>query len=110
MTKFTKQKCKPCEGGVRPLTLKQAKDHLKDLEGWRMGTKGKEIQKEYLLKNFVAAVEFIQKIARIAESEGHHPDLHLTGYKKLAIVLTTHAIRGLSLNDFILAAKIDSIA
>jgi len=61
------------------------------------------------MKGFLSAVEFIEKIAQVAEAEDHHPDLHLTGYRKLAIELSTHAIGGLSENDFILAAKIDQL-
>ena len=61
------------------------------------------------MKNFAAAVEFITDITDIAEAENHHPDLHLTGYRNLAIELWTHAIGGLSENDFILAAKIDAL-
>jgi len=61
------------------------------------------------MKDFMAAVKFIGCIAEIAESENHHPDIHLTGYRKLKVVLSTHAINGLSQNDFILAAKINEL-
>ena len=91
------------------MSIKEAKEYLKALPGWRLGRGGKEIEIECKMKNFMAAIGLIQKIARIAEKEGHHPDLHLTGYRRLKIVLSTHAIRGLSLNDFILAAKIQKL-
>ena len=109
-TSLTKRKCVPCEGGIPPLTLAESRRHLKSLDGWSLASGGKSIQAEYLLKNFAAAVGLIQKIAWIAEGEGHHPDLHLVRYKRLTVVLTTHAIDGLSLNDFIVAAKIQKIA
>ncbi len=95
---------------MEPLSFKEAKGYLKTLPGWRLGRGGKEIEIEYKLRNFIAAIGLIQKIARIAEKENHHPDLHLTGYRRLKIILSTHAIRGLSLNDFILAAKIQKLA
>lgn len=108
-TFLNRQKCLPCEGGVRPLNVKEAKGYLRALPGWRLRRGGKEIETEYKMKNFMAAIRMIQKIAGIAEKEGHHPDLHLTGYRCLKIALSTHAIRGLSLNDFILAAKIHKL-
>lgn len=100
--------CAPCEGGVKPMTLKEAKKLLPKLRGWRL-VKGKVLRQELEMLDFPAAIEFIHDVAQEAESEGHHPDLHLTGYRNLAIELSTHAIRGLSINDFILAAKIDAL-
>ena len=70
----------------------------------------KALEKEFVLKNFTAAVDFINKIAQVAESEGHHPDILLYDYKKLKITLTTHAIDGLSINDFVMAMKINELA
>ena len=103
------KKCKPCEGGVPVLTRDQAKDYLKGLPGWALNVDGKAIRTEYVMKNFLTAVSLIQKIAEVAEREGHHPDIHLTGYRKLAIELSTHAVGGLTENDFILAAKINQL-
>ena len=77
------------------------------MPGWQLTEDSRGIYREYVTKNFMAAVEFINKIAAIAEAEDHHPDIHLTGYRKLRIDLSTHAINGLSENDFILAAKIN---
>ena len=103
------RKCKPCEGGVEPLPLSAAKMLLADLKsGWDLA-EGKRLRKTVKCKDFLDAVGLIQKIAPIAEAEDHHPDLHLTGYRKLTIELSTHAIGGLSENDFILAAKIDQL-
>ncbi len=105
---LTSRKCRPCEGGVEPLPLSAAQQLLKDLRGWEL-IDGKLIQKTVTCKSFLDAVNFIQRIAPLAEAEDHHPDLHLTGYRKLTIALSTHAIGGLSENDFILAAKIDQL-
>ncbi len=106
---LTKKKCLPCEGGIPPLSEKRAKEYLKELKDWKLGKGGKFIFVEYQMKNFIEAINLINKIAVIAEEENHHPDFHLTGYRRLVIEITTHAIGGLSENDFILAAKIDQI-
>ena len=109
MSSLTDKKCKPCEGIEKPLTLNDAKIFLQKTPDWKIDNEGKTISREYVTKNFLAAVNFIHKIAEVAESENHHPDLHLTGYRKLRIDLSTHAIGGLSENDFIVAAKINSL-
>lgn len=103
------KKCLPCEGGVPKLTPAEAESLLESLDGWRIVERGERIRKEWLAKDFVAAIEFFDKVAEIAEEEGHHPDLHLVGYRNVSIEVWTHAIGGLSENDFILAAKIDRI-
>lgn len=102
------RKCKPCEGGTEPLPPSAATTLLQELRGWEL-VNGKLIRKTVKCKDFLDAVNLIQRIAPIAEAEDHHPDLHLTGYRKLTIELSTHAIGGLSENDFILAAKIDQL-
>lgn len=104
-----RQKCVPCEGGTLPLPANEIEVYLHGLPNWHLAEGGMAIQAEHLMKDFVSAVKQIRKIARLAEKEGHHPDLHLTGYRHLSIVLSTHAIGGLSVNDFILAAKIDRL-
>ena len=106
---LTKKKCVPCEGGVPKLTKKEAQAYIAGLPAWQLSGDGNSIRSDYNMKGFQSAVEFIEKIAQVAEAEDHHPDLHLTGYRKLAIELSTHAIGGLSENDFILAAKIDQL-
>ncbi len=88
---------------------KLARQYLTALKNWRLSEDVKSIRAEYLMKDFMAAVGLINQIAEIAEREDHHPDIHLVGYRKLAIELKTHAIGGLSENDFILAAKIDDL-
>jgi 4a-hydroxytetrahydrobiopterin dehydratase len=85
-----------------------AQSLLNDVKGWEL-VEARAIRKMVKCKDFLDAVSLIQKIAPVAEAEDHHPDLHLTGYRKLTIELSTHAIGGLSENDFILAAKIDQL-
>ncbi len=102
------RKCQPCERGAEPLPASAAQQLLRDVTGWEL-IESTAIRKTIKCKNFLDAVSLIQKIAPIAEAEDHHPDLHLTGYRNLTIELSTHAIGGLSENDFILAAKIDQL-
>lgn len=104
------KRCKPCEGGVEACSLSSAEAQLAKLSGWRITHEGKRIRKDWRLKNFVQAIDFFQKVAEVAESEAHHPDLHLESYRNVWIEIWTHAIGGLSENDFILAAKIDAVA
>ena len=103
------KRCKACEGGVERYTPSQAKVQLALLSGWRLGAEGDRIRKDWQVKDFMAGIEFFTRVADLAEAEGHHPDLHLEGYRHVWIELSTHAIGGLSENDFILAAKIDHI-
>ena len=109
LQKLTERKCRPCGQGSVPLSLVRAKDYIAQLTDWILTKGGKSISRQYLMKDFLAAVRFMDKIAEAAESEDHHPDLHLTSYRKLRIELATHSIGGLSENDFILAAKIDQL-
>ena len=103
------KKCLPCEGGVPKLTPTEAKAQLAKLQGWAIAYQGERIRKEWVVKNFLAAMRFFEKVAEVSETEGHHPDLHLVGYRNVAIEIWTHSIGGLSENDFILAAKIDEL-
>ena len=105
---LTQRKCTPCEGGVEPLPRSAAEQLLRDIQGWEL-IDGTRLRKTVTCKSFLDAVGLVQRIAPIAEAEDHHPDLHLTKYKRLTIELSTHAIGGLSENDFILAAKIDQL-
>jgi 4a-hydroxytetrahydrobiopterin dehydratase len=101
--------CVPCEGGVPTLSPEQVKANLAALPQWGLSDDGKLIRRKWKFKDFVTAMDFLQRVGRVAEDEGHHPDLHLTGYRQVAIEITTHAIGGLSENDFVLAAKIDKL-
>ena len=105
---LTQRRCKPCEGGAQPLPSSAAQALLQDLKEWEL-VDGTRIRKTLKCKDFMDAVALIQRIAPVAEAEDHHPDLHLTRYKRLTVELSTHAIGGLSENDFILAAKIDQL-
>lgn len=101
-----KKKCKPCEGNVLPLSLPKAEEYLKEVKGWKLASNGRSITKTLRFKDFKSVMAFVNKVADLAEEEGHHPDLHVF-YDELGIEISTHAIDGLSENDFILAAKID---
>lgn len=103
------KKCAPCEGGVAALKRDEAEAQLGKLAGWRISQAGQRIRKDWVVKNFTAGIDFFQRVAQLAEDEGHHPDLHLEGYRNVWIEIWTHAIGGLSENDFILAAKIDKL-
>jgi 4a-hydroxytetrahydrobiopterin dehydratase len=104
-----RQKCVPCEGGVPRLSQDEIQSHLKSIADWEYAADPDRIRKSWVVKNFMAGLQFFHAIAALAEDEGHHPDLHLVGYRKVTIEIWTHAIQGLSLNDFILAAKIDAL-
>ena len=99
----------PCEGGVEPCPLPAAMAQLEKLQGWKLTHEGERIRKDWTVKNFMAGIAFFDLVARLAEAEGHHPDLHLSSYRNLSIEIWTHAIGGLSQSDFILAAKIDKL-
>ena len=103
------KKCAPCEGGIPALSRAEAEDQVQQVEGWSLVHDGQRIRRSWTVRNFMAGVEFFNKVAALAEEEGHHPDLHLESYRQVAVELWTHAIGGLSENDFILAAKINQI-
>jgi 4a-hydroxytetrahydrobiopterin dehydratase len=106
---LTRKKCAPCEGGVPALAPEQVRDYLRQVPGWKLTADGKRIHREWRVQDFGTALDFFNRIGRIAEQEDHHPDLHLTGYRNVAVELATHAVGGLTENDFILAAKIDTL-
>lgn len=106
---WTQKHCKPCEGGVESIDRSDAEVFLNDLPEWTLASDADAIFRKIIGDDFVDVVTMVNRIADLAEAESHHPDLHLTGYRHLKIVLTTHAIDGLSENDFILAAKLDAL-
>jgi 4a-hydroxytetrahydrobiopterin dehydratase len=106
---LTDKKCVPCEGGVPKLSPAEAGAYLATVPGWYLSENRQRIRRDWRVKNFMAAMDFFNKVAALAEDEGHHPDLHIVGYRNVTIEIWTHAIGGLSENDFILAAKIDQI-
>jgi len=91
------------------LTANKARESLKDLDGWQLTDGLKMIYREFILQDFMAAIDFIDRIALIAEEEKHHPDIHLTQYRNLRVGLTTHDVGGLSQKDFIVASKIKGL-
>jgi 4a-hydroxytetrahydrobiopterin dehydratase len=109
MTSLTQQKCVPCEGGTKPLTRNEFQQYLDAVPGWTVVNEERAIKKELRFKDFAQTLAFVNKTGALAEAEGHHPDLNLHSWNKLTITLSTHAIGGLSINDFILAAKIDQL-
>jgi 4a-hydroxytetrahydrobiopterin dehydratase len=106
---LTARKCRPCEGDIPKCPLEQSQAQLAWLPGWELTHEGNRIRKDWTVKSFRAGVEFLNRVAVLAEQEGHHPDVHLEGYRHVWIELWTHAVGGLSENDFILAAKIDRL-
>lgn len=108
-TELTRKKCAPCEGGVPPLTGEQVEALLAATPHWKLTADGQRIRRDWRVKDFLTALDFFGRVGRLAEEEGHHPDLHLVGYRNVAIEIWTHAVGGLTENDFILAAKIDML-
>jgi 4a-hydroxytetrahydrobiopterin dehydratase len=102
------KKCKPCEGGVAPMTLDEITLELPKLVEWHLSADHKSISRSFQFKNFYRTMAFVNAIAWIANQENHHPDLEV-GYNYCHVKFTTHAIDGLSENDFICAAKIDRL-
>jgi 4a-hydroxytetrahydrobiopterin dehydratase len=102
------KKCKPCEGGVKPLNQKDVKELQKQIsDKWKVMENAK-LTREFSFVNYAHTMEFVNKVADLAESEGHHPVMHVF-YGRIIIELWTHSINGLSENDFILASKIEKI-
>ena len=100
--------CVPCEGGMLPIDKASAGILIQKIANWTLSDDAKSIHREFKFKDFKEALDFTNNVGAIAEIEGHHPDIEL-GWGKVGITLSTHAIDGLSGNDFILAAKIDEI-
>jgi len=105
---LAEKECIPCEGDVPPLSHEANEDLLEKINQWVL-IDDTRIEKTLKFTDFTEAMHFIQKVAYVAEKEGHHPDIHLFSFNKVKLILSTHAINGLSENDFILAAKIDEL-
>ena len=108
MTELTQKRCLPCEGGVKPLNHDESTALLKQLNDWKLSDDAKWISRKLSFKNFEETMEFVNSVAKVAEEENHHPDVSF-GYNYCDITFQTHAIDGLSENDFICAAKIDAL-
>ncbi len=104
---LTKKKCVPCEGGVPPFSPDEITTHLAYVKNWVV-EENKKIRKDFKFADFKEAMKFVNKVADIAESDGHHPDI-MIHYSRVTLELWTHAIMGLSENDFIIAAKVDKL-
>ncbi len=102
-----KKKCVPCEGGTPTLKPKETKEYIKNTPKWK-SEKNHHLSREFNFKDYKSALKFVNKVSNIAENEGHHPDIQF-GRGYVRITTYTHAINGLSINDFILAAKIDKL-
>ena len=112
MNELINKKCVPCEGGVSSLDISEIHKYQKNVDGWNLKQNEKKIyflEKKFTFKNFIDSQYFVNKVGEVSEKENHHPDI-LFGWGYATIVITTHAIEGLSENDFILAAKIDYIS
>ena len=111
MSDLLKKKCAPCEGGILPFDISEIHKYQKKVDGWDISKDIKGIyflNKKFNFDNFKESLKFINKVGEISEDEGHHPDISF-GWGYAEIKITTHAIQGLSENDFILATKIDNI-
>jgi 4a-hydroxytetrahydrobiopterin dehydratase len=109
MTDLADKRCKPCEGGVAPLSAAKAKLMAKKLDkGWSIASDSKSVTRAFKFRDFYRTMSFVNAVAHVANAEDHHPDLQV-GYDYCRITYSTHAIGGLSLNDFICAAKIDRL-
>jgi 4a-hydroxytetrahydrobiopterin dehydratase len=106
---LTKKHCTASEKGGKALTTRQLKKYLAVVPHWIMAADGKRIRRKWVAKDFLIALDFFNRVGRIAQAEDHHPDLHLTGYRNVTIELSTHDLGGLSENDFIVAAKINQL-
>src|SRR5574340_1047629 len=104
--KLSEEKCRPISAGDTPLTTKDAQDLARAVRLWTHSDK--EIKRDLKFKDFREAIAFVNKVADIAESQDHHPDIFIS-YSKVTLTLSTHKIKGLSRNDFIMAAKIDML-
>jgi len=111
MSDLADKKCIPCKGGIPPFNMSEIHKYLKKVDGWDVKenqSKSFYLIKEFKFKNFLESQDFVNKVAEIAEKEGHHPDISFGwGYAKIRIF--THSIKGLAESDFILAAKVDQL-
>ncbi len=108
MSSLLEQHCVPCEGGIPPMMRDEALKLAAEVNHWILAEDAKSISREFLFKDFKEAMAFLNRVADLAESEGHHPDIHCW-WNKVKLELSTHAVGGLSNNDFILAAKINKL-
>lgn len=107
---LTEKHCVPCESGDPPLPREKEDELVKEVPGWLLlREETHKIHRQFKFKDFIEAMKFINKVANVAQEEGHHPDIYIF-YNRVGLTLYTHAVGGLSENDFILAAKINELA
>lgn len=106
MENLAQKRCIPCEVGSGTLSEKLIHEYIKNVKNWELGEHS--ISKKFYFKDFNESMAFVNEIAKIAEKEGHHPDIFIS-YHKVTLTLMTHAVHGLTVNDFILAAKVDEV-
>lgn len=108
MSDLKQQRCAPCEGGVAPLERRAAENLLPQAKGWALNDSATEISRAFSFKNFYETMAFANAVAWIANREDHHPDMQVS-YKRCVVHYSTHAVKGLSMNDFICAAKVNAL-
>ncbi len=106
---LTKKHCTPSVKGDKALSASEGKKYLAVAANWKLAADGKRIRRKWIAKDFLTALDFFNRVGRIAQAEDHHPDLHLRGFRNVTIELSTHDLGGLSENDFIMAAKINQL-
>ena len=98
-----------CQKRVTPMPIEEVKMALRQISGWTLGKDSKSITSSWKMRDFSAAINLVNEVAKIAENEDHHPDFHLQGYRNITIELSTHSVSGISINDVILASKVNKI-
>ena len=106
---LTQKTCVPCQGGIPPLTAAEARGYMDQVPGWQLSAASDRINRKFTFSDFVAALDFVNKVGALAEEEGHHPDISF-GWGYADITFFTHKIQGLHENDFIMAAKVNALA
>lgn len=106
---LARRHCRPCEGHTDPLPPDRVRELAAQVPAWAVAPDGRRLRRVWRVMDFAAGLDFFRRVGAVAEAEDHHPDLHLTGYRDVAVELWTHAAGGLTENDFILAAKIDEL-
>lgn len=107
--KLTEKKCTPCQGGIPPLTPEQSEKYLVEAPDWKLMDNATKLKRTFLFHNFLEALGFAQKVGKLCEAEGHHPDITI-GWGYCKVEFQTHKINGLHENDFIMAAKVNELA
>ncbi len=106
---LARKHCLPCEGGIPALSTEEIQNLLTQTPDWALTADGKRLTRSWRVQDFMTGLDFFRRIGDIAEVEDHHPDLHLVGYRNVTIEIWTHAVGGLTENDFILAARISEL-